>query len=210
MLLPRCVKLLLASLCAALSASMSFASAAVTPIFDNTGLLIGAKNIDVNGLHLDVLFSLGSCASLFNGCDDWNDFVFTTEPAFVNVAYNASNEIMNQVFVDGPSGNFDSDIDSVFGCSSNSSAYCQFFIPIGLLSDGSPWVIANANSNDVNDNSAPSFGGLAGPPNFAQGSNMIWAVLTPSAPISEVPLPAAASFFLAGLGGFSLLRRRRA
>lgn len=42
-----------------------------------SGQLMGANNIEVNGNLYDVEFVNGSCQALYNGCDDNSDFLFT-------------------------------------------------------------------------------------------------------------------------------------
>ncbi|MGD2173732.1 MAG: PKD domain-containing protein [Gammaproteobacteria bacterium] len=50
-----------------------------TLIFDSEGRVTGATNVPVLGQELSVEFRDGTCASLFDGCDEESDFFFTTE-----------------------------------------------------------------------------------------------------------------------------------
>jgi hypothetical protein len=68
------------------------------------GILTGATNVDVGGSFYDVVFVDGTCAAVFNGCDDPTDFIFPTSATAVA----ASQALIDQVFLDGPLGQFDS------------------------------------------------------------------------------------------------------
>lgn len=48
------------------------------------GIVTGASGIDVNGVLLDVVFVDidGTCAAVFNGCDEDSDFFFTSATRF--------------------------------------------------------------------------------------------------------------------------------
>jgi hypothetical protein len=67
--------------------------------------LIGASGVIVDGRSYDVQFLEGTCFSLYNGCDDVSEFTFQSQAA----AILASQALLDQVFIDGPLGNFDSE-----------------------------------------------------------------------------------------------------
>jgi len=89
--------------------------------------LIAANDVDVGGTLYDVSFAEGSCFSLFNGCDELSDFQFTTEAS----ATVAAQALLDQVFIDGVSGNFDSSPSLILGCE---VAVCVGYIPYGVAS----------------------------------------------------------------------------
>jgi hypothetical protein len=54
--------------------------ARATPILiESSGNLMGATGVDVNGSLFDVSFVNGSCNSLYGGCNEVTDFVFTSQ-----------------------------------------------------------------------------------------------------------------------------------
>jgi hypothetical protein len=73
--------------------------------------LLGADNVEVNGLYYNVRFVDGTCFLLFNGCDASNDLLFNTRDS----AEAASDSLLSQVF----NGNtlFDSSPELTNGCS---------------------------------------------------------------------------------------------
>ena len=76
------------------------------------GILHGASDVLVDGSFYDVQFLEGTCIDLFNGCDNSSDFTFQTSAS----AALAGQALLDQVFLDGPSGDFDSDTSLTFGC----------------------------------------------------------------------------------------------
>jgi len=88
------------------------ASATVILQVDSNGMLTGAKGVTVNGKLYDVTFSDGSCVSDFSGCDAASDFAFQNQADAIDAAF----ALNNQVFIDGPLGNFDTASGKVFGC----------------------------------------------------------------------------------------------
>ena len=76
------------------------------------GQLMGASSVLVDGALYDVQFVDGTCIDLYNGCDDTSDFTFQTEAS----AALASQALLDQVFIDGPAGDFDSDPYLSFSC----------------------------------------------------------------------------------------------
>jgi hypothetical protein len=94
------------------------------------GILTGAKGVDVGGTLYDVEFMDGTCVALFNGCDNpATDFTFTTQAD----ALAASQALLDQVFLDGGQGNFDSTPSLTVGCLVNDDATgCLALTPFAL------------------------------------------------------------------------------
>ena len=103
------------TLLGALLFSLSLSAQAI-PIVKHiveNGQLVGAENVNVNGVWYDVKFADGTCIDLFSGCDENSDFIFST---FSSVQM-ASEALIDQVLVDlSPELNFDSDPSSSFFC----------------------------------------------------------------------------------------------
>jgi len=95
----------------------------------NNGTLMGATGVNVNGVLYDVQFLDGSCDNLFNGCDELTDFTFSNpsnDPALLRTAMFA---LFEQVLIDSPLGNFDSNPALTNGCNV-SDAWCQINTPL--------------------------------------------------------------------------------
>jgi hypothetical protein len=91
------------------------------------GILIGASGVLVNNQSYDLSLRLGTCADLFGGCDNAQDFAFHT----IDDAAAASQALLDQVLVDrAPQGNFNSMLDRVPGCVSP-TAICRIMTPYG-------------------------------------------------------------------------------
>ena len=91
------------------------------------GQLMGASGVLVDGGLYDVQFLDGTCIDLYNGCDYVSDFTFQTE-ASANLA---SQALLDQVFLDGPSGNFDSVPGLTNGC--NDTTNCVAYTPYAFV-----------------------------------------------------------------------------
>ena len=92
------------------------------------GQLMGASGVNVGGTLYDVAFADGTCIDLFNGCDDVSDFTFQT----LESAILASQALLDQVFLDTISGNFDSTPHTTNGCEPSSVyGHCFGFSPFG-------------------------------------------------------------------------------
>lgn len=175
------------------------AKASVVLIIDSTtGKLTGATGVVVGGDVYNVAFRDGSCIDLFGGCDDPSDFAFNTQPT----ARDASNALLNFVFLDGTTGDFDSDPSRIAGC--ESTVFCSALTP---FSPSSTFVVFDA---------APNFDNIYAPPyinihskNYSlQGDvTSVYAVW-----IKASSAPEPSSVALLGLAGFALgwsQRRRR-
>ncbi len=81
----------------------SSADAATLNVVD--GQLVGASDVLVDGALYDVEFVDGTCIALFAGCDANTVFTFGTWES----ALQASQALLDQVFIDDASGMFDSD-----------------------------------------------------------------------------------------------------
>ena len=121
------------------------------------GQLFGASGVDVGGTLYDVEFLDGSCITLFNGCDDVSDFTFQTSLA----ASVASQALLDQVFLDGPLGNFDSSPNLTNGCSIGlASTRCWSLTPYGPSSIFPPYSFIHtdtAKSSTSGSNSRGDF-----------------------------------------------------
>lgn len=98
------------------------------------GILTGAKYVDVAGAYYDVEFLDGTCIEIFDGCFPpiADAFEFVTQPS----ALIASWALLDQVFVDGPAGAFDTVAARTRGCTSD--RMCMVITPYYLIQGGAP------------------------------------------------------------------------
>jgi hypothetical protein len=76
------------------------------------GVLKGADSVMVNGTAYDVRFVDGSCAGLYAGCNNVQDFVFTSRAS----AGAAATALLQTVLIDSIEGQFDSNPQQTAGC----------------------------------------------------------------------------------------------
>ena len=183
-----CSTLLVLLLC--LSASANAATLNVVG-----GQLLGASNVDVSGTLYDVEFVDGTCIAVFSGCDSHSDFAFTTEVAGLA----AATALADQVFLDGPQGNFDTLPGLTFGC--GDATTCEAYIP--YVTNGNTLLAARM------ENRAP-------PASDRLHTNLLLAASTQDmssdsgtyAVFTAVPEPGTGLLVAAGIVGIGSKRRR--
>jgi len=167
------------------------------------GILMGASDVDVLGKLYDVQFIDGSCNNLFNGCDP---AAFTFQRSFVADA--ASQALLDQVFRDSGSGNFDTNPMLIHGCETSSNDLCivatpfdTFTVDFSLMSLAYNYVIESQDQilSDFPISNSSSMEGL---------TYGVYAVWSP-APDASVPEPATLACLGIGLIAMSVAPRRR-
>jgi hypothetical protein len=193
--------------------SVSSANATVTLIVNGSGILTGATGVMVSGQSYDVTFADGTCAGVYGSCSN-TSFDFTTQV----LARSAAQALLDQVFVDGPQGNFDSNTTKVFGCGNASE--CSTYIAWNLASATVVNLVKAVNlTGTTADPSTGKTADFVGPYSISPtddtsgSSSLNWARFALSAPAtSDVPEPATWAMMIGGFGmiGAAMRRQRKA
>jgi hypothetical protein len=180
---------------------VSSPSFAAIILVDSNGQLTGANDVQIGSGFFNVEFIDSSCNLIFGDCIPANfDFDNLAD------AQAAAQALLDQVFLDGPLGNFDSDPGLTAGC--EGSSICFAIIPVELnLSQGTFFGAFSINNNgarnDVVDQSTFAITGVGS--DFALSSFNTFARFTPT----QVPAPATAWLLVIGFA-YSILKRRKA
>jgi hypothetical protein len=165
--------------------------------------LLGADNVEVNGLFYNVRFLDGTCIALFNGCDDRTDFVFNT----VDTATAASEALLAQVFVNGIMGNFDSSPWLTSGC--GGFDVCITATPYTEGAQGGFGFVGATNwINPITDKTVSSIwdAGEMLDSKYFRVSGSSFAVWSDAI---EVSAPGTAMILLMGIAGLLVSQRRK-
>lgn len=172
-----------------------------------SGKLIGAKGVTVGSLgEFDVEFTEGSCAALFQGCDEATDFVFRSSAD----AISASQALLDFVFIDGAAGLFDSQPELTRGCGAVN--LCATYTPYELRSDLPAVLVGRSDNYSSASGSSDSVLIDRPDPGFDTGwfGNVTYAVWSRS-DSSPSPVSAPGTLALLGVAGLALgwTQRRR-
>ncbi len=207
MFIPRLKPFVLATAIVASVGLMTESRAAVL-LIDDTGQLTGAQGVDVNGTLYDVTFADGTCAGLFDGCDDAGDFTFNNQADVLA----AAQALLDQVFVNTVSGAFDDDTGLTNGCEGGGNCFTHIPFAIADFEANVPTaMVINAPieaddaalANMVPENTPTEL--------FPQQNYALFAATGPGGPDTpgaDVPAPSALLLFAAGLAGLAAAGRR--
>lgn len=173
---------------------------AAAPIVDS-GQLLGATGILVDGQLFNVSFVDGNCISIFAGCDELSDFSFNS----FEDADAAAAALLDQALLDTGSGTFDSEPELTFGC--DSEFWCVSNIPYGFAPGGGVLIAGAFNEVDGILDRTTSEGTEGIDPSNPLTSCCVGFDELNFALFTPVPVPPAVQFFGSGIA--ALLFRLR-
>lgn len=178
------------------------ALAAPTLRVDINGILTGADNVQVGGNVYNVVFVDGTCAGLFSGCDELADFTFQN----VTGAAAAAKALLDQVLLDGPAGNFDTDPLLTLGCP-GVVVFCDILTPydLALSMVGADNAILETGPNGDQLRFVTGLNPTQDTSDFSGSVFAVWHLTS-----TAVPLPGTVVLLGLGVAALGLVRRKRA
>lgn len=175
-------------------ATLSAPALALTPIVDANGTLRGATGLDLYGQRYDVRFEDGTCNGLFGGCVD---SAFSFVPA---AGGGAAQQLLIQLFVDGPAGAFGSNPQKINGCTSTVS--CRVMLPVAALPANPGLLVAYAQNGAAGQPDLFGFTALLKTDDTGNLADVTYAIFTP------VPEPASWLLMISGFAALGQMMRR--
>lgn len=168
------------------------------------GQLTDAQNVAVGDTLYDVRFDDSTCVNVFDGCDQVSDFPFDN----ADDAVDAAQALLDQVFIDGPAGLFDTEPFAITGCSSG--FLCRAFIPYAVDGVGIFSVRSAFAQNHLDEAMDGPFTivGIAPLQPFTDFDNAVLAVFSPVGTV-DVPAPGALWLFAVALAGLAAANTAR-
>ncbi len=167
------------------------------------GKLVGALGVDVGGTLYDVSFVDGSCIALFAPCDPSSVYVFSGSTA----GQAAAQALLDQVFLDGGLGTFDTDPELTAGCEIAFNV-CSIHTPHTAFAGGNGvFASSTVNFSPTGSDFAAASGTIMGNNDLTGNGGNVWAVWAPAS--GAVPEPAVALLTAVGLLGLAISGRRR-
>jgi hypothetical protein len=182
---------------------MPFPAVAAPILITSGGELTGANGVLVNGTLYNVEFIDGSCAALYNGCDEVSDFLFQS----LEAAQAASQALLDQVFLDGGTS------ATAYDSTPTLTAGCDVFFFCEVMTYYQPGTVATAAVNyespttgltDFHD--APVLFAHLDTTNDGLGLTHARWTLAPT----SVPEPSSLTLLGMGAAAVGMIRRRRA
>lgn len=170
---------------------------AATQVIDSNNVLIGATGVQFGGATYNVSFQEGSCASLYNGCDD-SAITFSS----MDQAVLAAVALFEQVL---PFGNFyNSNPGQIAFCAPGTAA-CLSRVVFDNADPNNGSHVAVQNGNNVVEFDDVFLETLPFDDNTIGQDNVNYASFT----LTTMPLPAAGWLLLGGIAGLFGLKARR-
>ena len=179
------------------------------------GQLVGADGITFDSYTGSVRFVDGSCADIFNGCDEPSDLVFATLTSTENearvLALSASSALLTQVFDANPL--YDLNIELTFGCEQTTAValvFCGILTPYST--DGTTVLTANMTNRDDTsrlDTTGSRQGYFITDSTIADAGDPADRLVYAAWTVTPVPIPAGAWLFASGLLGLIGIARRK-
>lgn len=192
----------------ALALGTAGAADAATLVVDANGMLTGATGVTVGNDTYDVQFKEGSCADIYGTCSV-DAFDFKTASS----AGDAAKALLDQVFLDGPQGQFDTHPELTRGCVSASRCYAfvayetgvQYYL-VRQAINSSPGSIAGVGTSEVKYGYDTTYSESS---TFARFALVTSGSGSGGPAAAAVPEPASWALMIAGFGLVGGAMRRR-
>jgi len=185
------------------ASSLMFLLGSFGPAVAATLTPTGATGIELSGAFYDVTFVDGSCAEVFDGCNNSNFFFSSTDEtrAATLALFDLFNSPGNEALTDNPE--LINGCESVHSCSIHTGWFTTVFQTDGLQRVFGSYLTVYDETNLLMDHVWDGYEIALG--NGSSSVHAVWSV----ASVAAVPLPAGLVLLLTSLGGLALVKSRK-